>query len=72
MNVSVYDDVDVEDRVVEGRGIRGVLTDGASRWELHADVVIDADGLPGSLSEAIAAGAESALDAISALVGKPR
>ena len=72
VNVGVYDGVEVVDRVVDGRGVRGVLTDGTSRWELQADVFVDADGLPATLSEAITAGAGAALDAIGVLVGRPR
>ena len=68
----MYDGVEVVDRVVDGRGVDGVLTDGTSRWELHADVFVDADGLPASLSEAIVAGAAAALDAIGVLVGRAR
>ena len=72
VNVSVYDGVDVVDRVADGGGgVDGVLTDGTSRWELHADVFVDADGLPATLSEAITAGAGAALDAIGVLVGRP-
>jgi hypothetical protein len=72
VNVAVYDGVEVVDRIVEGRELRGVLTDGTSRWELHADVFVDADDLPTSLSAAITAGAVAAIDAISALVGPRR
>lgn len=72
VNVSVYDGVDVVERVVAGGGVDGVLTDGTSRWELHADVFVDADRLPASLSDAIVAGAAAALDAIGALVGRAR
>ncbi len=67
VNVTVYDDVAVVDRVPEGRGVCGVLTDGTSRWELSAAMFVDADGLPDSLPDAITAGAAAALDAIRAL-----
>lgn len=69
LNVTVYDDVTVVDRVPEGRGVRAVLTDGTSRWELHADVFVDADDLPHSLADAIRAGAAAAHDAIIAVNG---
>ncbi len=67
VNVAVYDGVTVVDRATEGRGLRGVLTDGTSRWELSAEVFVDSAALPHSLPEAITAGAAAALDAISAL-----
>ena len=63
LNVTVYDRMAVVDRHpggVEGRGVRAVLTDGASRWEVSADIFIDADGLPASLPAAITAGVAAA------------
>lgn len=56
-NVTVYDDVEVIERVASGSGLRGVLTDGTSRWELTADCFVDADLLPSSLPAAVTAGA---------------
>ena len=73
MNVSVYDGVDVVDRVVDGRGVRGVLTDGTSRLGAAAPTCSSMPtGCPATLSEAIVAGAAAALDAIGVLVGRPR
>jgi hypothetical protein len=65
LNVTVYDDVDVIERVAAGTGLRGVLTDGTARWDLTADRFVDADPLPRALPTAITAGA-AALEAISA------
>ena len=72
LNVTVYDAVDVVDRVADGRGLRGVLTDGSSRWDLHADVVVDTRDLPTTLSAAITAGAAAADSAIRTLRGSRR
>ncbi len=69
LNVTVYDAVDVVDRVAEGAGLHGVLTDGSSRWDLHADVVVDTRDLPTTLSAAITAGAAAADSAIRTLRG---
>jgi hypothetical protein len=66
LNVVVYDEVTVIEREHVDAGIRGVLTDGTSRWELLADQYVDADLLPTDLSAAIVAGALSALDAVAA------
>jgi hypothetical protein len=67
LNVTVYDEMSVVDRVADGRGVRGVLTDGTSRWEVRADQFVDATTLPGTLPEAITAGATAALDAVAAV-----
>jgi hypothetical protein len=61
LNVTVYDQMAVVDRMPEGRGLRGVLTDGTSRWDVSADVFVDADALPTALSAAITAGAAAAV-----------
>ena len=67
LNVVVYDGMRVVDRVVAGRGVRAVLTDGTSRWDLATERFVDASLLPGTLSEAITAGtASAALEAIGA------
>jgi hypothetical protein len=66
LNVTVYDQVAVVERTPIGRGLRGVLTDGTSRWELSADVFVDAGLLPSALSPAITAGAAAALQALDA------
>ena len=69
LNVAVYDRVEVVERTVSGRSLRGVLTDGTSRWDLVADTWIDADALPVSLPAAIIDGAAAALDTITKLRG---
>ncbi len=66
LNVTVYDQMDVVERVPAGRGVRGVLTDGTSRWDISADVFVDGTGLPSALPAAITAGAAAALDALNA------
>ncbi len=60
LNVTVYDEVTVVERAFGEQGGGAVLTDGTSRWELHADRFVDADLLPSSLSAAIVAGAATA------------
>jgi hypothetical protein len=67
LNVGVYDRMDVVERKVTGRSLRGVLTDGTSRWDLVADAWIDAGALPATLPAAIVTGAAAALDAIATL-----
>jgi hypothetical protein len=57
LNVTVYDEVAVIELEVVGRGARGVLTDGTTRWDLDAERFVDADLLPRPLSDAITAGA---------------
>ncbi len=71
LNVVVYDEVTVVERVDAGAGIRGVLTDGTSRWDLGADLFVDADLLPSSLPDAITAGAAAARHAVGALPSAP-
>ena len=66
LNATVYDQMDVIERVPDGSGVRGVLTDGTSRWELRADVFVDADRLPAELSSAITAGTAAAVGAVEA------
>ena len=68
LNVSVYDQMEVVERAATGRTLCGVLTDGASRWDLAADTWIDADALSvSSLPAAIVDGAAAAGDAIAVL-----
>ena len=67
LNVTVYDEMSVVDRVADGHGIRGVLTDGRSRWEVHADQFVDGSTMPDSLSDAITSGTAAALDALAAV-----
>jgi hypothetical protein len=64
LNVTVYDEVTVVDRAASGPGLRAVLTDGRSRWDLAAERFVDADGLPRTLPEAITEGAATALAAL--------
>jgi hypothetical protein len=66
LNATVYDQMDVIERVPAGSGVRGVLTDGTSRWELRADVFVDADLLGAELSSAITAGTAAAVGAVEA------
>jgi hypothetical protein len=61
MNTTVYDGLElVEAEPTEGGGVRGVLTDGRSRWPVAADAFVDAAALPRDLSAAVAAAAELA------------
>jgi hypothetical protein len=64
LNVTVYDQMDVIERRTTGAGTSGVLADGRSRWNVSADVFVDADAMPRELSAAITAGAAAALDAL--------
>lgn len=63
-NVAVYDRMTVVDRVLDGRGIRAVMTDGKARWDLTADTFVDATSFPTTLSGAIAAGAATVRDVL--------
>jgi hypothetical protein len=67
LNVVVYDQFDIIELAVEGRSLRGLLSNGTSTWDLAADTWIDADALAGPLPAAIRLGAAAALDAIVAL-----
>ncbi len=61
MNTTVYDGLQlVEAEPTEGGGVRGVLTDGRSRWPVTADAFVDAASLPTELSAAVTAAAEVA------------
>ncbi|MEZ5410836.1 MAG: hypothetical protein R2761_22600 [Acidimicrobiales bacterium] len=61
MNTTVYDGLElVEAELTEGGGVRGVLTDGRSRWPVTADAYVDAATLPTELSAAVTAAAEVA------------
>ena len=64
INVTVYDAVTIVDQEIDGCGLRGILTDGRRQWELTADVVVDTDDLPSSLSEAITSGVAAAMEAV--------
>jgi hypothetical protein len=56
-NVTVYDRMTVAERTINGRGLLGVMTDGRARWDLSADMFVDATLLPSTLPAAITAGA---------------
>jgi hypothetical protein len=60
MNVTVYDGMELVEARPEGAGVRGVLTDGRSRWEVVADAHVDAADLPADLPAAITAAADAA------------
>lgn len=66
LNATVYDQMEVIERVAAGTGVRAVLTDGTSRWDVRADVFVDADLLPAELSSAITAGTAAAVGAVEA------
>jgi hypothetical protein len=62
VNVTVYDQVEVTDLAPEGDGggVQGILTDGRSRWELHAEHYIDGATLAAALPEAVLSGVSAA------------
>ncbi|MPY91552.1 MAG: hypothetical protein GEV08_00395 [Acidimicrobiia bacterium] len=60
MNITVYDGLELVERVRRGEGVTGVLTDGRARWEVTADAFVDAAELPSWLAAAIPAAAERA------------
>ena len=66
LNATVYDQMAVVERVPARRGLHAVLTDGTTRWELSADMFVDARLLPSDLSAAITTGAAAALEALDA------
>jgi hypothetical protein len=53
INVIVYDEVDIVDRLVGSSGVDAVMTQGRSRWQVHAAALVDGSDLPASLSDAI-------------------
>jgi hypothetical protein len=67
LNVTVYDRMTAVEREINGRGLRAVLTDGKSRWDVVADVFVDASALPSNLSAAITAGAATAREVVAEL-----
>ena len=71
MNVTVYDGMELVERVTVGSatgdGVRGVLTDGRSRWDISADAFVDAAELPSELPAAIPAAAEAAAAVLATL-----
>ena len=61
MNTTVYDGLElVEAEPTDGGGVRGVLTDGRSRWPVTADAYVDAATLPTELSAAVVAASDLA------------
>ena len=60
MNVTVYDGMELVDCQLEASGYVGVLTDGRSRWDLHADAIIDTSGFSQELNEAVRSGGAAA------------
>jgi hypothetical protein len=66
MNVTVYDGLDLVERVPQGAGVTGVLTDGRARWEVTADAFVDAADLPTDLAAAIPAAARRAAAVLAA------
>jgi len=56
MNVTVYDGMKLLDpRVAEDGGVRGVLVESRSRFDVVGDAFLDASTLPTNLNQAIAA-----------------
>ncbi len=73
MNTTVYDGLQlVEAEPTEGGGVRGVLTDGRSRWPVTADAFVDAATLPTELSAAVTAAAEVATAIVDRVVAARR
>ena len=70
-NVTVYDRMTVIERVPIGRGVRAVVTDGRARWDVTADVFIDAALLPSALPMAITTGAATVRELLTALRSMP-
>jgi hypothetical protein len=66
LNATVYDRMAVIERVPVGPGLRGVLADGTNRWDVSADVFVDASLFRTELSSAITAGAAAAVAALEA------
>ncbi|MEA3218799.1 MAG: hypothetical protein QOJ19_4955 [Acidimicrobiia bacterium] len=60
MNVTVFDGLVLVESTPRGGGVRGVLTDGRTRWEVSADAFVDAGELPSDLPASITASAEVA------------
>jgi hypothetical protein len=58
INVIVYDDVDIVERVAGPAGVEAVMTHGRSRWDVRASELVDGADLPDSLPEAIVAAAD--------------
>ena len=56
LNITVYDRMTLLDVVSDHSGLRGVITDGRSRWPVAADAFVDASSLPGDLNRAVTAG----------------
>jgi hypothetical protein len=72
LTITVYDGMRYEVGERRGRGERGAISDGRSRWEVVADDVIRSERLPVELNAAIVAGAAAARAAVAALAGLDR
>jgi ribulose 1,5-bisphosphate synthetase/thiazole synthase len=59
INVVVYDQVVIVDRVVGPSGVDAVMTLGRSRWPVQARQLVDGSLLPTSLPDAIVAAADA-------------
>ena len=60
MTITVYDGMRLVDAVHDGDAVDGALTDGRSRWAIHADVFVDTSTFPTELNGAIRDGAAAA------------
>jgi hypothetical protein len=58
VNVIVYDEVSIVDRVAGPSGVRAVMALGGSRWEVRASQLVDGSDLPTELPDAIVAAAD--------------
>jgi hypothetical protein len=58
VNVIVYDEVEIIDRLVGVSGVEAVMTDGRSGWKVRASELVDGSDLPTSLPDAIVAAAD--------------
>jgi len=57
MNITVYDDMEIQGLTTEGEGASATLSDGKTQWQVHADRFIDTSELATDLNGAIKAGA---------------
>jgi hypothetical protein len=70
MNTTVYDGMELVDADTEGGGVRGVLTDGRSRWDVRADAFVDTSALPSDLQGAVVAASRVANQVVDDAVGR--
>lgn len=68
VNVTVYDQVAIVDRLAGPSGVQAIMTQGRSRWEVRASELIDGSDLPTSLPDAIIA----AVDLVNRLLSPDR